>query len=241
MHKLKLLCLTALALFSFAAFAASAFAEEPAILVAEGKVSELKATLTGTAPIQLISLSGEKTITATGAIATVKGCKELSEKDTNLCEDQSLTFTGLKQGEVACRSENAKAEKDPIETILTLLDEHVVSQKNAAKELVPALQAKILGNALEAEVKFNCGTTKSQVKGTIECLLSPGLKTTTAIEKVCKVNATTHDAEKGTCEILCTDLGTVGLEANLDGKTFKDAWELITLKGTTNKSIFIDG
>jgi hypothetical protein len=31
MHKLKLLCVTVLAPFSFAAFAASAFAEEPAI------------------------------------------------------------------------------------------------------------------------------------------------------------------------------------------------------------------
>jgi hypothetical protein len=255
MHKLKLLCLTALAMFSFAAFAASAFATEPAILVSEGKISELEAPkLTGT-NAELIQLSGEKSIKAANVTASIKGCEaNLSEKDTNLCKDQPITFTGVKQGEVACRSENAKAEKDPVETVLVLLDLHAVSQKESIgkKELVPALQAKILGNALEEEVKFVCGTVKIQVKakegetraGVIECLFGPGLKTTKKVEVLCKVEEKTgakpFDPILGTCEVLCSDFGTVGLVADLDGKTFKDAWELIHLEGETTKEITID-
>jgi hypothetical protein len=254
MHKLKLLCLTALALFAFGAFAASAFAEEPAILVAEGKVSELTATLTQKTSegktIELIQLSGEKSVRAVEVVAAMKGCKNLgtNEKDANLCEDQTLTFTGVKQGEVTCRSENAKGEKDPVETVLTLLDLHAVSEKNSEGKLVPAVQARILGTALEEEVKFNCGTVKLQVKakegetraGVIECLFGPGLVTTKKVEVLCKVNSTTHDPERGTCEVLCTDFGTVGFVAALDGKTFKDVWELVHLLGETNKNIFID-
>jgi hypothetical protein len=254
MHKLKLLCLTALALFAFGAFAASAFAEEPAILVAEGKVSELTASLKQSTAegktIQLIQLSGEKTISAKEAVATLKNCKEITGKpaDTNLCEDQVLEFKGVKQEEVACRSENAKGEKDAVETVLTLLDLHVVSQKDSEGKLVPALQVRILGTALEEEVIFNCGTTKIQVKakegekraGVIECLFGPGLTTTKKVEVLCKVNATTHDPERGTCEVLCTDFGAVGLEANLDGKKFKDVWELIHLLGEFNKNVLID-
>jgi hypothetical protein len=255
MHKFKLLYLTALALFAFGAFATSALAIEPEeennprVLVTEGKASEVKATLTGTNP-QLIQLSGEKTISAKEVTAKLENCENIAglEKDANLCKDQSIDFIGVKQGEVACRSENAKGEKDPVETVLALLDLHATAQKNTAGELVPALQARILGTALEEEVKFNCGTVKIQVKaksgttgaGVIECLVGPGLVVTSKVEVLCKVNATTHDPERGTCNVLCEDFGTVGLEADLNGTTFKDAWELIHLEGTTNKPIFID-
>jgi hypothetical protein len=257
MHKLKLLCLTALALFAFGAFAASAFATEaeeennPRILVTEGKASELEATLKGANPA-LIQLSGEKTIKATSVTATIKGCENLSghEKDTNLCKDQSIDFTGVKQESVNCRSENAKGEKDPVETVLALLDLHAVSQESTEKTLQPALQALVLGTALEEEVKFNCGTVKIQVKGktvegkakggVIECLVLPGLVTTKKVEVLCKVNATTHDATVGTCKVLCTDFGALGLEADLNGTEFKDSWEEIHLEGETNKNIFID-
>jgi hypothetical protein len=247
MHKLKLLCLMALTLFAFAAFAVSAFAEEPAILVTEGKISELQASLKQNVSegktVEVIQLSGEKTVSASAVTLAIKGCDNLgvNEKDTNLCKDQQLTFTSVKQGEVVCRSENAKGEKDPIETVLALLDLHLVAQKNIAKELVPALQAKFLGTGLEEEgMKVTCSLIKILFRGVVECLFGPGLTTTKKVELLCKVNATTHDPERGTCEVLCTDLGAVGFEADLNGKEFKDAWWLLHLLGEVNKNIFID-
>jgi hypothetical protein len=258
MRKAKLLGPTVLALFAFGAFAASgAYAVEkeeennPRILVLEGKASELKGTLTGT-NTQLIQLNGEKTIKAAEASLLLENCEIITgnEKDTNLCKDVPLHLTGYKQGLFACRSENAKGEKDPVETVLELLDLHVAA---GGTPLEPRIVARLLGTALEEEVILNCGGVKMQIKGTKEgeknkagvivCSLSPGLvnvPTTTNIVVLCKVNATTHDEEPPSCSILCSDFGTLGLEADLDGKTFKDAAESIHLEGTLNKDIFID-
>jgi hypothetical protein len=258
MRKAKLLGLTVLALFAFGAFAASgAYAVEkeeennPRILVLEGKASELKGTLKGT-KAKLIQLNGEKTIEAAEASLLLENCEIIigNEKDTNLCKDVPLHFTGVKQELVACRSENAKGEKDPVETVLELLDLHMAA---GGSPLGPLLLMRVLGTALEEEVILNCGGVKIQLKGVKEgeknkagavvCTLSPGLvniPTTTNIAVLCKVNATTHDEEPPSCSILCSDFGTLGLEADLDGKTFKDAAESIHLEGTLNKDIFID-
>jgi hypothetical protein len=261
MHKVKLLGLLVLALFSFGAFAATgAYAEEekqkeeenkPQLLVLTGEGKEIKGTLTGE-NAELIQLSGEKTIKATKAEAKLENCENLSTnpKDTNLCKDVPLIFTGVKQGEAACRSENNKGEKAAVETVSTLLDIHIGAGLNAAKKLIPILFAKALGSALEEEIKLACGLVKIQVLGGTEkepkgspvlgCELLPGLENITVVEVTCKVNTTTHDAELPTCSVLCTDLGTPGFFADLDGKTFKDASESIKLKGTLNKDVFID-
>jgi hypothetical protein len=165
-----------------------------------------------------------------------------------------LHFEGVKQEEVACRSENNKGEKDPVETVLTLLELHVGAGKAfEGKVLTPVIFAKILGTGDEEEVTFNCGIVKIRVLGGTEkepkgaavilCELGPGLvnvPTTSNVEVLCKVNTTTHDAQPPTCEVLCTDFGPVGLFADVDGKTFKDAWELIHLEGKLNKDVFID-
>jgi hypothetical protein len=258
MRKAKLLGLTVLALFAFGAFAASgAYAVEkeeennPRILVLEGEASQLEGILTGGEAL-LVQLNGEKTIPAREESLLLKGCENLSgnTKDTNLCKDVPLHFTGVKQGLVACRSENAKGEKDPVETVLELLDLHIAA---GGSPLRPLLFMRLLGTALEEEVILNCGGVKIQVKGVkegeknkaavIACTFGPGLEnvpTTKRVELLCKVNATSHDEEPPSCSVLCTDFGTTGLEADLNGKEFKDAAWNVHLEGTLNKDIFID-
>jgi hypothetical protein len=256
MKHVRLLILASLALCAFGAFSATSAlatdANSPSILVLEGgKATELEGTFKSEATSsKLIQLSGEKTVESTGAEAKLKNCKEISglPSDTNLCEPVAITFTGVKQAGANCRSENAKAEKDPIETVLALLDLHLAAEESlegtAEMKLQPLLLARILGTAKEEEAIFVCGLVKIQVKGIVACLLLPGLTTVAAggkYEIVCKVDATTHDPITGHCETLC-EIGTqkIGVEADLDGKTFKDAWEEINLKGSFNKSTFID-
>jgi hypothetical protein len=246
MRKVKLLGFTALALLAFGAFTASAFAVEdgkPQILCLVEGCETLEGTLKAGAS-SLEDLAG-KVISGTAAETKLKGCKndEAGTKDVNLCVDVVLTFTGVKKEAVACRSENAKGEKDPVETILTLLDLHMAAEETSAKVLQPLLTAQVLGTALEAELTFVCGVVKSKVKGVIGCLLLPGLANVQTTEKVtitCEVNTTTHDAITGTCTVLCEDLGKIGLISTLDGKTETDSWEKIKLEGSLNKDIFID-
>jgi hypothetical protein len=262
MIKLKLPGIAVVGLLALGAFAASgAYAEEkeeankPQILVLAGEAKELEGELTGK-NVQLTQLNGEKTITATKVALLLKNCENLKEntKDTNLCNLVPLHIEGYKQGEVACRSENNKGEKDPVETILALLDLHVGAGKAfEGKSLAPVIFAKILGTADEEELRYNCGLVKIQVKGGTEkepkgaavmlCELGPGLAsipTTSSVEILCKVNSTTHDPQPPTCEVLCTDFGAVGLFADLDGKTFKDAGWLMHLEGKLSKDVFID-
>jgi hypothetical protein len=257
MHRVKLLGLALLALCAFGAFTAvGAYAEEkeeankPQILVLEGKASQLEATLKATQTAELVNLTGTKPITATGAETTLKNCAALkeNEKDTNLCENVVLDFTGVKQGEsTACRSETINKEKDAIGTVLLLTDLHLSAELTAAKVLQPLLLVKVLGaNATkekEEELKLVCGLLKVKVTGVVACLLLPGLvniPVTTEVEVTCKVNTTTHDRETGECNVLCTEYGGVlGLTAEY-GTEKLDAWELVTLKGKANKDIYID-
>ena len=247
MRKVKLLGFTALALLAFGAFTASAFATEdgkPQILCLVEGCEKLEGTLAGTTS-RIEDLAG-KTITGTGVETKLKGCKndETGTKDVNLCVDVPITFTGTKkEGTVACRSENAKGEKDAVETILTLLDLHMAAEETSAKVLQPLLTAEVLGTALEAELIINCGVVKSKVTGVVACLLLPGLANVQTTEEVtlkCEVNKETHDAVTGTCTVLCEDLGKIGLVSTLDGSTKTDSWENIELKGKLNKDIFID-
>jgi hypothetical protein len=262
MDKLKLTMLATLTLLALGALAApGAYAVEkeeegkPQILVLEGEAKSLEGELMGENP-QLIQLNGLKTLKATKVALLFKNCLNLKEnaKDTNLCNLVPLHITGFKQEEVACRSENNKGEKDPVETVLALLDMHVGAGKAfEGKELTPVIFAKILGTADEEELNYNCGLVKIRILGGTEkepkgaavmlCEFGPGLvniPTTSNIEMLCKVNATTHDPQPPACEVLCTDFGPAGLFADLDGKNFKDAWWSMHLKGKLNKDVFID-
>jgi hypothetical protein len=248
MRRFRTLGLTAMTLFAFGAFTASALAVEteeennPRILCLTTKCSELEGTLKGGASF-LEDLNG-KSLGATGAEAKLKNCENLAgEKDIALCKDVPLTFTGLKKEKVSCRSENAKGEKDPVETILVLLDLHIAAEKSTTGVLQPLLLAKFLGTALEEQVTSNCGGVKTSLKGILACLLLPGLTNipvTGEVEVRCEVNTTTHDPVTGTCNVLCENFGKIGLTSTLDGKTEVDSWLNITLKGKLNKDIFID-
>jgi hypothetical protein len=247
MRQVKLLVLAAMALFAFGAFTASAFAVEaeeennPRILCLTTPCSGLEGTLKGGVSF-LEDLTGKK-IEGTTVEAKLKNCENLAgEKDINLCKDVPIDFFGVKKAGVACRSENESGEKDPVETILALLDLHIAAEKSTSGVLEPLLLAQVLGVDLKTLI-FNCGGVKSVVKGTIACLLLPGLTNipiTGEVEIKCEINTTTHDAVTGTCNVLCEDFGKIGLTSTLDGKTETDAWEQITLKGKLNKDIFID-
>ena len=162
MQKVKLVGIVALALLALGAFGASAaFAESPELLILSGSVEELEGTLKAPAgsEIAFVQLTGEKTFTAAGAEAKLKNCLPIGTDllNTTLCHDVPLDITGYKQEKAACRSENAKGEKDPVETILMLLDLHLAAEEvlPGNDELQPLLIFKILGTGLEEEVKYN--------------------------------------------------------------------------------------
>ncbi len=155
----------------------------------------------------------------------------------------TLTFKGVKQGKVACRSESSTGTKDAIETVLVITDLHLASEKTSGGELEPLALFKVLGQATgETELTINCGGVKDKVRGTIGCLLTPGLSTVAAGSNftiACKQNATTHDKETGECEQLCEWLTEHPFESNL-GNGFEDSWMTVNATGGLNFSAYID-
>jgi hypothetical protein len=249
MRRIWLLAFAAMALFMFGALMTQgAFALEPEeennprILCLVVKCSDLEGTLRGGAN-RLEDLEG-KTIESTSSELEFKKCEDLAgEKDVNLCKDVKLNLFGTKKGAVACRSENAKGEKAPVENIMTLVNLHTAAELTSGSVLQPLLMAKILGTALEEELIVNCGGVKAKIKGTVACLFLPGLQnipTTAEVEDKCEVNKVSHDATTGTCNVLCEDFGKIGLTAALNGIAEVDSWVAVTLKGKLNKDIFLD-
>jgi hypothetical protein len=248
MTRVRLVVIAAMALFAFGAVSASmaqAEALAPEVLCLENCAKTIEATFKGLAS-ELSTLGG---LALTGE--TVKGtltlCKPLegNEKDFNLCEPVLLTFTGVKQKKVACRSEMGNGEeKDVIETVLVATDLHLASEETSGGVLQPLVLFKVLG-ALPGEesneLTINCGGVKNKVKGTIGCLLSNGLEnipTTKEVTLACELNAS-HDAVTGKCEVLCEWLTTAPFLSNL-GNGFEDAWMKVSATGKFNKDVFID-
>jgi hypothetical protein len=231
-----------LALATLGAPAANAEDGAPMGLLLENGVKGLTGELKGGVD-RFVTLSG-KEVTDTSVTATLQNCKgfEGSEKDTNLCEG-TIDLLGVKQGKVLCRSENAKGEKDPIETILVAIDLELASGETAAKTLVPLGLGKVLGQSSgEEELKVNCGGVKDLVRGVLACELGPGLTniaTTEEGEIRCKFNNTTHDQEVPMCVRLCEWLKEHPFEGNL-GAGFEDASIERTVKGKFNKDVFAD-
>jgi hypothetical protein len=251
MRWLKLLGLTTLVLLASGAFAASgAYAVEseetgnPRILVQEGKAKELAGTLKA-GPSSLVDLTGGQLAVASVEM-TLKNenCIPIngSEKETNLCNNVTGAFTGVKKGEVGCRSETSKGEKAPAEMLLLQFDLHVSSELTAAKVLQSLLVMRVLGLVSEEEVKFSCGVSKDGLNGDYACLLLPALVTITMKEKIevlCKVNETSHDPETGTCQTLCEPFGKIEL-VEKEGEKSLDMWPRLHLAGELNKAIYID-
>jgi hypothetical protein len=242
MKQVRLLVLAAMALLAFGVVgAAVANAETAELLLLENGVTKLEAKFTGGAN-KLGSLAG-KELTGTSIEGTLKGCENLgtSEKDTNSCKGVTLTFKGVKQGTVNCRSE-AGETKDAIETVLVVTDLKLAAEESTSKTLQPLLLFKVLGQAGgEEELTINCGGVKDKVKGTIGCLLLPGLEnipTTKEAEIACKISSK-KDPETGKCEVNCEWLTEHPFESNL-GAGFEDSWMEISAKGKFNKDIFLD-
>jgi hypothetical protein len=213
----------------------------PELLILENGVTKLEASFKGGGST-IATLAG-KQFTATGVEGKMKGCKNgSSEKDTTLCEGL-LTFIGWKEGKVACRSENAKGEKDAVETVLVAVDLHLADEEPSTGVLEPLVLFKVLGQVSgESELTIVCGTVKDKVKGVLPCLLLPGLEeipTTKEAEISCKQNTTSHDQETGKCEHLCEWITEFPFEANL-GNGFEDAGLNLSMKGKFSKDIEID-
>ncbi len=244
MSKAKLLLFAMFALLAFGAVSAAVASAEdanaPMLLVSTGKATELTGEFKGGE--STLATLGNKTLTGTGLTGTVKNCKASAtagEKDTNLCE-VALSFTGVKQKTTACRSEST-AGKDPVETVLTLTDLHLASEKATSGELQILALFKVLGVAAEEELTIVCGTVKDKVKGTIGCLLTPGLTTVAAggtFTIGCKLN-TKLDPETGECEQLCEWLKEHPFESNL-GAGAEDSWMTVNATGSFNLGVFLD-
>ena len=244
MSKVKLLLFAVLALFAFSAVSAAVASAEdpnsPELLILEGtSVTKLEGKFKGGAS-ELATLGG-KTLTGTEVTATDSACKEgSSAKDTTLCVSE-LTFKGVKQGKVACRSESAAGTKDAIETVLVVTDLHLAAEK-VGSELEPLMLFKVLGQVSgEEELTINCGGVKDKVKGVIGGLYTPGLTTVAAggtFTIAVKQNAS-HDKETGECEKLCEWLTEHPFESNL-GAGFEDTWMAVKAEGTLNLSAYID-
>ncbi len=246
MRHLKLLIASALAISAFATVCtavAQAEGGNPAALLLETGVANLEVKFSGLTDYEFGNLAGKK-LEGTGVEGTLKGCKEEgSTKDTSLCEPVTFTFKSLKEEKVACRSENAKGEKDAIETVLVVVDLHLAAEETSSKVLEPLLLLKVLGmSGGEKELVINCGGVKNKIKGVLGCLLTPGLANVAATEELsleCTQNATTHDQVTGKCEKLCELLEKEPFLSSLGG-VFEDSGMNIDVKGKPNKDVFLD-
>jgi len=239
MKRIKLMVLAAMALCAFGAVSATlAQAEDgpPAILCfVKGCAKEFEVKLKGGAS-KLTQLSEALTITSTTVAATIKGCEPLTgteEKDFQLCKDQEIVFSGTES-----KGQKCKTGALTNGTVASLLDLHVGDETSTTGVLEPLLLAKVLNSELKPELAITCGVLKETVKGTVGCLLLPGLTLTKKLELICAVNAK-FDPETGTCKLECGELEKDPFLSKL-GEKFEDAWEGITLTGEQTKELFID-
>jgi hypothetical protein len=232
LRMLGLMLLAALSLGSFAA--ATASATEPGLLPlekAEVKVTSAKSTgkavLTSPAgEIQCESLDETK---ATAAAAT----------HITLFNEVLLNFLGCKKGgELNCRSENLKAEKDALGTILVLADFHIVNLLNGTT-LEPGLAVILLDqNTKEVgTVKILCGTGIVEVKG--------------VVKGKAKVASLSADIESGTfvfaspepkCDTSDTLCETLAKEPFLAkfAKVFETATQTVEVPFTVSPMVLVD-
>jgi hypothetical protein len=244
MRHLKLLILAAMALCVFGAVGtAIASAEEvlnPAILCLVAGCGTLEVKASGGAS-KLEDTAGNS-LTGTEVASTIKGCEVIAkteEKDINLCKDVLIVFKGVKNSSGAECKTGAAAKG----TVEALLDLHLASELSTSKVLEPLLLAKVLNAELGPELTLTCALVKEVVKGTIGCLLLPGL-TNIGLKEKEEVELKCAIKEKGKpltgeCEQLCEQLKENPFEAKLSEKFLPAAME-ITLKGKPTKDIFID-
>ena len=206
----------------------------PSILLLGKGAKTLEAVFTDTTSrYARLSRAG---VSFTGAEMRWKGCEGIpgsEEKDVNLCKDVLVELRGAGK----CRTEGSESG-----VVLFLADLHLAAEKTSSGELVPLLLVQFLSKSLTEEVKMLCGFVLIGFRGTLGCLLRPGLTNiapTEEVELVCKINSTQNDPETGECEVLCELLLEHRFEAE-DTASFEDAWMERTMKGKFNQDIFID-
>jgi hypothetical protein len=165
MRHLRMLGLMLLAAVSLGSFAAStASASEPGALPLEAAavtVTSEKSTgsvvfKAGTNSIACTSLDET---TATAASAT----------HVRLFNEVVLTYLGCKEGELNCRSETLKAEKDAPGTVLVLADLHLVALLNGTTLEPGVAVIRLDQNTKEiGTVKVVCGTAIVEIKGVLK-------------------------------------------------------------------------
>lgn len=189
---------------------------------------------------KLVSVKNAKVAEAEKVEASLENCeavKGTEEKDIRLCKDILGTFTGVSVSGTKCNTEG-----DGEGIALVLFDLHTASETTSGGVLEPLLLARLLNAKLEAlPITLICGSVlKFEVKGTLGCLLLPGLvniATTEKVEVLCKLHEKT--AETGTCQQLCEWLLEAPFEVNW-GSGFESAWMQLHVEGAPSKDIFID-
>jgi hypothetical protein len=163
MRQLRLLGVTCLAVFALgAAVAATASATEPGWLLLAALEKPIEVTTTS-AVTKFKTAAGTLTCQKLSTLKFTFG--EKGSTHVTLSLDTDLHFTECKSEANGCRSENAKGEKDPPETILMLVDAHLVNLLNGEK-LEPGIALRILNSALEVgPIKLTCGVLKIELKG----------------------------------------------------------------------------
>jgi hypothetical protein len=244
MHRYKLVGLALLAILVFASVSAgAAMAEEPLLLVLTGeKVSELKYTgETEAGTKTLLETTSGKTIKCVKAKASASFQQLGTKEGDSETGTSTIDFEGCKQGEVACRSENAKAEKDPAETILTPLGLTGASEETSAK----ALQFILVNTISESPLRLVCGVVKDEIKGNVACLVAPALKEIATTEKatIKCIQEAKGKQVTGKCVLTaatCKKLETEPLLSNLGTGVFEVSGEEISVAGSFNKMVFLD-
>ncbi len=194
----------------------------------EALAPAIKALPGETFPITFKSTNVEAKVETVGKRSIL--CKEgtsTGEFTSGGAGTASINLKGCRSGEVGCRSENPKGEKDAVETILeTGVKLGVVSILNSKKELEGGVTA-----SLPEAVKMLCGAVKAEIRGSSVGLFTPINKevlTTETAKREAKQKEGKPEAgeclePKATCEILAKE----PLEAKIAEK-FEAAGELKT-------------
>jgi hypothetical protein len=162
LRMLGLMLLAALSLGSLAA--ATASATEPGLLPLVKSAVEIKSKVSAGEAVLKTAGNSIKCTSLEPTTATAAAAEHIT-----LFTEVVLTFKGCKSGELNCRSETKKAEKDAIGTILVLSDFHIVALLNGT-----ALESGIMVILLDQNtkevgiVKIVCGTGIDEVKGTVK-------------------------------------------------------------------------
>jgi len=208
--------------------ASSAFAIEAGLLLLEKEA----------APVTLSGSGGETTLAVGGTRISCTATKDTAELGTAGATHASkgtatMTLTGCKEikgeSKLACRSENAKGEKDPTETILVNGEVSAVNVlKEATLESGTAFVIAPADGTFVARVR--CGVGTVEVRGTAFGLTLVSSLTADVISATLDYLAAGEVCDSGdkVCEALKAEKP---LEANFAG-----SFEKATIEGTCGET-----